>query len=132
MRKIEDSKSDVLGRGVYSAAESIRLVNFSLETGLSLNGISGRTLARWLRGYNFEVDGEARYSPPLWKLDYVNDEALELSFRDLIELKFVKAFRDIGLSLPTIRQCLLRAADIVGDARPFLRRNFDLTARLFF
>jgi len=132
MRKIQDSKSDVLGRGVYGAAESLRLVNFSLESSPSLNGMTHRTLARWLRGYDFDIDGEVRYSPPLWQLDYANDEVLELSFRDLMELKFVKAFRDIGLSLPTIRQCLLRAVDIVGDARPFSTQKFRSDGKTIF
>lgn len=124
MGKIERFASDILGHGVYGASESVRLVNFSLEQSQLARRITNRTLSRWLRGYEFEVDGEVRYSAPLWTLDYANDDVLELSFRDLIETKFVKTFRDLGLSLPTIRRCLERAADIVGDARPFSTQKF--------
>jgi len=95
---------DVLGRGVYRAAEALRLINFRRRYETSTRTISRQTIARWLRGYDYVRDGVTHHSDRLWRPDYINeDDTIELSFRDLIELRFVKAFRDVGLSLPTIR-----------------------------
>ncbi|QOZ09560.1 hypothetical protein XH96_19990 [Bradyrhizobium sp. CCBAU 51765] len=57
---------------------------------------------------------------------------MELSFRDLIELRFVKAFRDIGIGLPTIRACYERAAEEVKDDRPFSTQRFRTDGKTIF
>src|SRR5262249_22962972 len=114
---------DILGRGIYSAAEAVRLINFrradapiqlpvtkathqrpsDMGAEVEARSISTQTIARWLRGYDYNYHGMVRHSGPLWQPEYVNnDETIELSFRDLIELRFVKTFRDLGLSLPAI------------------------------
>jgi uncharacterized protein (DUF433 family) len=120
----DQTRGDALGRGVYGAAEAVRLVNFRRRA----DAVSRRTLARWLRGYTH--DGE--HSPPLWQPDYCEEEAIEVSFRDLVELRFVKAFRDLGLSLPTIRQCFERAVEEVKDARPFSTQRFRTDGKTIF
>ena len=123
---------EVLGRGVYGAAEGVRLLNFTRRPTSGLRSVSRQTVARWMRGYNHGPDGQS-HSDPLWKPDYVNDnEQVELSFRDLIELRFVKAFRDLGLSLPTIRQCFMRAVEEVRDERPFSTRRFRTDGKSIF
>jgi uncharacterized protein (DUF433 family) len=95
--------------------------------------VSRQTIARWVRGYDFGPAGELRHSPPLWVPDYVNEnDQIELSFRDLIELRFVKAFRDIGLSLPTIRECFKRAVEEIQDERPFSTRRFRTDGKSIF
>jgi uncharacterized protein (DUF433 family) len=124
---------DVLGRGVYGAAEALRLINFRRGFEASTRSISRQTIARWLRGYDYSRGGIIRHSDPLWQPDYVNaDETIELSFRDLIELRFVKAFRDIGLSLPTIRECFMRAVEAVKDQRPFSTQRFRTDGKTVF
>jgi len=83
---------DVLGRGVYGATEALRLINFQrTHTHRRQPKVSRNTIARWLYGY----DRGGTRSEPLWHPDYTPTEdeaALEVSFRDLIELRFVKAF----------------------------------------
>lgn len=122
---------DALSRGAYSASEGLRLLNFS-RTNAPTSSVSRQTVSRWLRGYDFGTDGEG-HSEPLWRPDYQNDDDLiELSFRDLIELRFVKAFRDIGLALPTVRQCYQRAAEEVQDDRPFSTQKFRTDGKTIF
>jgi uncharacterized protein (DUF433 family) len=127
---LEDTEN-AMGRGVYGASEALRLINF--RTSAAGRAISRMTIARWLRGYDYEVGGETRHSDPLWRPDYsIEDDAIELSFRDLIELRFVKAFRDAGLSLPTIRQCFQRAIEYVDNERPFSTRRFRTDGKTIF
>ena len=61
-----ETRVDALGRGVYGAAEALRLINFRRRA----DALSRRTLARWLRGYTHD----GRCSPPLWRPDYASDE----------------------------------------------------------
>jgi uncharacterized protein (DUF433 family) len=131
MRKPEPKEPDALSRGAYSATEGLRLLNFR-RGAAPVRHVSRNTVARWLRGYDFGPDGEG-HSEPLWRPDYANDDDLiELSFRDLIELRFVKAFRDIGLALPTIRECYQRAAEEVHDERPFSTQKFRTDGKTIF
>jgi uncharacterized protein (DUF433 family) len=129
MAKVEH-EPDALSRGAYSASEALRLLNFS--RGSATRHVSRNTVVRWLQGYDFGPDGEG-HSEPLWRPDYENDNnVIELSFRDLIELRFVKAFRDIGLALPTIRACYQRAAEEVHDERPFSTQLFRTDGKTIF
>jgi uncharacterized protein (DUF433 family) len=124
---------EVLGRGVYGVSEALRLVNFRRQFDVSTRGISRQTIARWLRGYDYMRDGEKRHSNPLWRPDYSNDDdTLELSFRDLIEVRFVKTFKDQGLSLRTIRACFTRAVELVHDERPFSTQKFRTDGKTIF
>jgi uncharacterized protein (DUF433 family) len=130
---ITPAVNGVLGRGVYGASEALRLINFRRHYEASTRAISGRTVARWLRGYDYSRKGIVRHSKPLWQPDYVNDDdTIEVSFRDLIELRFVKAFRDVGLSLPTIRECFNRAVEAVKDERPFSTQKFRTDGKTIF
>lgn len=132
MRRAESKEPDALSRGAYSASEGLRLLNFSRGS-TPVRHVSRSTVARWLRGYDFGTEEAGGHSEPLWRPDYANDDDLiELSFRDLIELRFVKAFRDIGLALPTIRECYQRAAEEVHDDRPFSTQKFRTDGKTIF
>src|SRR5665213_996716 len=122
----------VLGKGVYGASEAIRLLNFSRRPIAQPRSVSRQTVARGMLGYEHGPDGE-HHSAPLWHPDYENDDdTIELSFRDLIELRFVKAFRAFGLSLPTIRECFKRAVQEVQDDRPFSTQRFRTDGKSIF
>jgi uncharacterized protein (DUF433 family) len=60
------------------------------------------------------------------------DDHLEISFRDLIELRFVKAFVDAGVGLLAIRNCLAFARECVNDDRPFSTRRFKTDGKTIF
>lgn len=128
------SDIDAIGRGVYGVAEALRLINFSRDLEHRKHNVSRQTISRWLNGYDYEVRGKLRHSAPLWSSDYTNNDntILEISFRDLIELRFVKTFRDIGLSLPTIRDCFVRAVEEVNDERPFSTQKFRTDGKSIF
>jgi uncharacterized protein (DUF433 family) len=131
MLDISTNEVSAFNRGVYSAPEALRLLNFTRNPAPSARHLSRQTLSRWLRGYDHGEDS-ARHSEPLWRPDYESTEQLEVSFRDLIELRFVKAFRDLGLGLPTIRECFERAVDEVQDPRPFSTQRFRTDGKTIF
>jgi uncharacterized protein (DUF433 family) len=133
LKRLTSADREVLGRGVYGAGESLRLLNFRKSEEGPSRAVSRQTVSRWLRGYDYQAGGELRHSDPLWRSDYANDDGeLELSFRDLIELRFVKAFRDLGLTLPTIRECFRRAAEEVKSERPFSTQKFRTDGKRIF
>jgi uncharacterized protein (DUF433 family) len=117
------SADTAFGIGSYSAADAARLL-----------ALPARSIRRWLGGYRISAGDHARDVPPLWSphLPAVSDAAMELSFRDLIELRFVKAFLDAGLPLATIRRCLDFARECVGDAYPFSTRRFQTDGQTIF
>ena len=125
---------EAFGKGVYGATEALRLINFRRDAPEAFQPVSRRTVGRWLRGYDYEIAGETRHSDPLWRSDYeIGDEQdFEVSFRDLIELRFVKVFRDLGLSLQTIRACFDRAVEEVRDPRPFSTQKFRTDGKTIF
>jgi uncharacterized protein (DUF433 family)/DNA-binding transcriptional MerR regulator len=114
--------SDAIGVGSYTAQEAARLLK---TTPLNVN--------RWLRGYTYKHSGEARQMPPLWIAQHAAiEDHLEIGFRDLIELRFVKAFLDAGVGLFAIRNCLEYARECAKDDRPFSTRRFQTDGRTIF
>jgi uncharacterized protein (DUF433 family) len=72
-------------------------------------------IKRWVKGY--------RDYPPLWAATYPMDSKdIELSFKDLIELKFLNAFEKTGLTAKTIRSYYKAAQRFTKDERPFSTR----------
>jgi uncharacterized protein (DUF433 family) len=118
----ENSREIPLGIGFYTVPEAARLL-----------GASALSIRRWLGGYTFIQNGEEIRMPPLWKPQLpAYEHHLELGFRDLIELRFVKAFLEAGLGLKTIRACLEYARECVDDERPFSTRHFQTDGRTIF
>ncbi|TPL71903.1 hypothetical protein FJ941_28310 [Mesorhizobium sp. B2-3-13] len=94
---------------------------------------SALNLNRWMRGYSYRRRGEERRMLPLWASQHAGvQEHLEIGFRDLIELRFVKAFVDAGVGLLAIRNCLEYARECVRDDRPFSTRSFQTDGRTIF
>lgn len=111
-----------LGIGYYTVPEAARLLE-----------MSARTINRWLGGYSYSDHGNRVAMAPLWTPQLPRlDDHLELGFRDLIELRFVRAFVKAGLGLNTIRRCLDYARECVADERPFSTRRFRTDGRTIF
>jgi uncharacterized protein (DUF433 family) len=111
----------LLGLGVYSVPEAARLT-----------GISSRRIRRWLQGYSHTSGGASRTSPPLWRRQIASEDSLILSFRDMLEVRFIDAFRRHGVSWKSIRLAAECAAEIVHDSYPFSTRRFKTDGRRIF
>jgi uncharacterized protein (DUF433 family) len=112
------------GIGVYTASEAARMV-----------GMSPQTLRRWLLGYDHARKGEDyRHEQPLWRPQYLpgEDDEFLLGFRDLVEARIVNALRGKRIGLPTIRICLDRAREIVGQDHPFSTSQFKTDGKTIF
>ena len=112
-----------LGVGFYTVPEAARLLR-----------ASPRNIARWLGGYAFRGrDGKRINAGPLWRPQLPRlGTAIELGFRDLVELRFVNAFVAQGVGLNVIRRCLENARQILGEERPFATRKFLTDGRTIF
>ena len=98
-----------LGVGLYSIVEAARL----LKT-------PPRTLRRWVNGYVDELrGGERTYAPVI-----ATDENPVLSFGDLIELRYVRKFRDAKVELEAIRLAAAKFREEWDTPYPFATRRF--------
>lgn len=112
MDTVRENGNHLLRIGLYTGPEAARLI-----------GLSPATVKRWLdEGGN-----------PLWSTDLGSWRGtVQLSFRDLIELRFVNQFRKERMSLQGIRWAYNRAREIVGDDRPFSTSRFRTDGRRIF
>ncbi|VWC50629.1 DUF433 domain-containing protein [Burkholderia lata] len=92
---------------------------FTLKEVERLTGAEAREVSRWLFGYTFK-DGS---SPPLWTTQLAELDEKVIGFRDLLELRVVKAFRNHSVSLRVIRAAIENAKSIFGDY-PFTANRF--------
>jgi uncharacterized protein (DUF433 family) len=113
---------DFVGKGIYSMSDAATLLI-----------ARPRTIRRWMTGYDYKQDGERCEVSPLWCPDLPQaDGDDELSFRDLIELRFVRAFMEMGLGLKAIRNCLDHARECIDSDRPFSSGRFQTDGRTIF
>jgi uncharacterized protein (DUF433 family) len=108
--------------GAYTLGEAGRLL-----------GVSPTTLRRWLFGYSYDHHGPLTEQGPIWPPQYgLDQEEPLLGFRDLIEARIVRGLRKLNIGLPTIRECLRRAGELVNDDHPFSTRRFKTDGRRIF
>ena len=93
-----------LAQGFYTVAEAAKLI----EVG------SQNRIRNWLKGY------AAREVGPLITRDFKPiDQIQELSFLDLLEVRFVEFFREQNVKIPTLRRALITARNVFGHEKPF-------------
>ncbi|WP_321879707.1 DUF433 domain-containing protein [Paraburkholderia bannensis] len=100
---------DLTGIGLYTLQEAERLT-----------GADAREVSRWLFGYTSK-DG---VRPPLWTTQLAALDQKVIGFRDLLELRIVKAFRNHDVSLRVIRAAIENAKAIFGSDYPFTANRF--------
>lgn len=114
------TKIQYFGVGIYSVPDAARL-----------SGVAAARLRRWLRGYAFEDrKGSQRQSTALWarELPHDDDEQLLLSFRDLVEARWINFFRDQHVPWSVIRAVAARTAHELGVSHPFSTNRFAAVA----
>lgn len=103
-----------IGRGVYSVPEASRLT-----------GIPPKRIRRWAQGYEWGPFGRTRYSIPVIANEisaHLGETALD--FADLVEIRFLDAFLQYGVSWKSIRIASQRAKELLGLSYPFSSKKF--------
>jgi len=108
-----------IGRGVYTLPEAERLTK-----------VPRRRIRRWAVGYSYRYRGEERYSPPVIATEVAPiDTVPTIDFSDLMEVRFLNAFREHGVGWKAIRIAAQRAKELLGRHRPFSTRIFKTDGR---
>lgn len=119
---IMEHSQSLLGVGIYAIPEAARMT-----------GVSAPRIRRWVRGYQFRTGEALHESPPVWKPDLPTVEgALAVSFRDLMEVRFVQFFLSSGVSWKVLREAASYAAHVVNSGHPFSTYKFKTDGRRIF
>ena len=105
--------------GIYSVREAARLTR-----------VRASRIRRWVCGYDYARGGETRHSDAVWKGQIrPEDGVLALGFFDLLEVRFVAAFIDAGVTWRTMREAHRAAARELGTSHPFCTNRFVTDGR---
>lgn len=102
---------------------------YTLQQASRLSGAKASEVSRWLFGYKA---GEDKQYPPLWQPQVKDVEEKVIGFRDLMELRIVKAFSGHGVPIRLIRLALEHAKEIFGSEYPFTSHRFLTDGRTIF
>jgi len=104
----------MIGTGIYSPGEAAAL----LKT-------PAAEVRRWAFGYTRVRLGERREYPPLIRTELPTVEGQQaLTFVELVEMMFIKGFREAGVPWNAIREAAFVAARLFESAHPFAMRQF--------
>lgn len=117
MTKRTEPLSKLLGVGLYNVAEAA-----------AITGIKPADIRRWLFGY----EEKGRFHSGLWKSELSKFGDNALGFRDLLEIRFVNAFRSHGISLQSIRLAWNNAREICDTDYPFTCKQFHTDGKSIF
>jgi uncharacterized protein (DUF433 family) len=102
-----------LNTGLYTVSEAARLTR-----------IPAGKIRRWIRGYTFRKGESVRHSDAVWQTEIKRlDNKAALSFRDLLELRFVDAFIKAGVSWVTMRRAHTKAQEELKTTHPFCSKR---------
>jgi uncharacterized protein (DUF433 family) len=119
---MRDGDRTLVGIGLYSVGEAAQLAR-----------VPAASIRRWLFGYRYHRGTGVQHVPPVWhgQVDPVAD-SYGLGFLDLIEIRFVHAFRKHGVSWPTIRHAAERAQELFSSEHPFATKRFRTDGKRIF
>jgi len=118
----EAADSNLIGIGLYTVPEAARLT-----------GIAQGRLRRWLRGYTYAAGEGQAVSQPVWRRQLPEiDGTLGLGFLDLMEARFVDAFRKAAVPWRVIRLGAERARELCRTDHPFSSQRFRTDGRTIF
>ena len=114
MKAIHITSFEVIGRGVYCLSDAERLTK-----------VPRQRIRRWAKGYSYQYKGRERQSAPIVAARLLSGETeLVLDFADLLEVRFLNAFREHGVGWKAIRIAAARAKELLGRHHPFSSRIF--------
>jgi uncharacterized protein (DUF433 family) len=116
-------KMNLIGIGLYTFHEASKLTNIPVQD-----------LHRWLKGYSYKSPNsdEQKTVTPLWQAELTNSDVDGITFHDLLEVRFVLAFRKHGVSLQTIRCASSYARELFNHPYPFTCKRFQTDGRTIF
>lgn len=110
----------MLGKGIYTVPEAARLT-----------GVSAGRIHRWIKGQGPETK-TPRPAPVLSQEIPDVEGTKALSFRDLMEVRFIDAFLKHGVTWPALRSAAAVAAEILESTHPFSTKKFKTDGRTIF
>lgn len=117
-----EDHADLVGLGLYTIPEASRVT-----------GVSQGRVRRWVKGYHFRSGEDARSSEPIWALQIPPlDGSISLGFLDLMEVRFIDAFREAGVGWKTIRFAAHKAKELLHSEHPFSSKVFKTDGRTIF
>lgn len=114
-------QNNLLGIGFYSLPEAS-----------ILTGVPAPSINRWLFGYNTKTANDEVYHHPIWQRQIEGVEEKALGFLDLLEVRFVSAFKSYGVSLQAIRAASDFAKEYFGSSHPFACQSFRTDGKSIF
>lgn len=113
------SKTQLLGAGIYTVPEASRLTR-----------VSAARIRRWLKGYDFKAKSARHHSNPVWTGQFgALENKLAVGFKDLMEIRFVRAFLEKGVNWKTMRAAHVAAKTKLGTDHPFCDHRFTTEGR---
>ncbi len=105
----------LIGNGIYTVPEAARLTQ-----------VSKWRIRRWLRGYSFRTRTEEIHisAPVVHPQMAAIDNAIALSFLDLVEVKLVDRLLERGVTWKTLREAVKRGGALLGHGHPFSTGRF--------
>lgn len=108
-----------LGIGIYTVPEVARILQAPPDK-----------VRRWINDFYLSPNPFGKPRGPIVRRRFI--DAPVITFIELIELLFVKVFRDHDVSMQTIRKASARAAEKFGTDYPFAVQQFDTDGRRIF
>jgi uncharacterized protein (DUF433 family) len=114
--------TEIFGQGAYTLSQAARFIK-----------VAPQRLRRWVYGYKYIYKRNTVKSSPVWSGDYsgVKKEEL-LSFRDMIEARFIIELRSRGISWKTIRAASEHAKLVLNTSHPFSSRRIGTMGKSVF
>ncbi len=103
----------VIGTGLYNVSDVA-----------SLAAVSSRDVRHWAFGYRYKRDKQQHFVNAVWRRDFADIDEDVLSFADLLEVRFIKIFREKGVSLYAVRQAARLASEHFNSNHAFSIQRF--------
>ncbi len=119
---MKERTNPYIGVGLYTIPEASRLT-----------GVSSQRIRRWLQGYDYPFKGNKKHMSSLWtpEVPEIHEEN-GLTFKDLLEIRFIDVFLNHGVSMKNIRAAAELACREYRQAYPFSSQKFKTDGKRIF